>query len=49
MLNNLKPDAVIICLPTFLHERYVSLCAQHKVNVLCEKPVEMTVEATERC
>lgn len=48
MFENLSPDAVIICLPTFLHEKYVSVCAQHKVNVLCEKPVEMTVEATEK-
>ena len=48
MLLDEKPDAVIICLPTFLHEKYVSLCASHKVNVMCEKPVEMTVPATER-
>lgn len=47
MFESLKPDAAIICLPTFLHEKYVILCAQHKVNVLCEKPVEMTIEATE--
>lgn len=48
MLKEMQPDAAILCLPTFLHEKYVALCAAHKVNVLCEKPVEMTVEATER-
>lgn len=48
MLQQEKPDAAIICLPTFLHEKYVALCAQYGINVLCEKPVEMTVEATEK-
>lgn len=48
MLEDTEIDAAIICLPTFLHEEYVALCAAHKVNVLCEKPVEMTAEATER-
>ncbi len=48
MFRQEEVDAVIICLPTFLHEEYVKKCAQHKVAILCEKPVEMTVEATER-
>jgi len=47
MLREVELDAVIICLPTFLHEKYVTLCAAHGVNVLCEKPVEMTAAATE--
>ena len=48
MLREVELDAVIICVPTFLHEKYVSLCAIHGVNVLCEKPVAMTVEEAER-
>ena len=46
MLRTEKPDAAILCLPTFLHERFVALCAAHRTNVLCEKPIEMTVSAT---
>lgn len=48
MLKQERPDAAIICLPTFLHEPYVKMCADYGVNVLCEKPVEMSVEATEK-
>ena len=48
MLKNADIDMAIICLPTFLHEEYVTLAAQYKKNVLCEKPVEMTVAATEK-
>jgi predicted dehydrogenase len=48
MLKEVRLDAVILCVPTFLHEKYVTLCAAHHVNVLCEKPVEMSVQATER-
>lgn len=45
MLDTVKPDAVIICVPTFLHEKYVKLCASRNVHVLCEKPLERTTEA----
>lgn len=48
MLDEVEIDAAIICLPTFLHEKYVTICAQRKINVLCEKPLEMNVPATER-
>ena len=44
MLNENKPDAAIICVPTYVHEEYVKLCASYKVNVLCEKPLERSVE-----
>lgn len=43
-----KIDMVDICLPTFLHEQYVELGAKHKVNVLCEKPVTLTLESMDR-
>lgn len=44
MLEDKKPDAAIICVPTFVHEQYVKLCAAHKVNILCEKPLERNPE-----
>lgn len=40
MLDNEKPDIAIICVPTFVHEQYVSLCAERKIHVMCEKPLE---------
>ena len=48
MLKHADVEVVIIALPTFLHGKYVELCARYGKHVLCEKPVEMTVEATER-
>jgi len=47
MLDEIELNAAIICLPTFLHAKYVTMCAKHGVNVLCEKPIEITVKATE--
>lgn len=40
MLDEMKPDVAIICVPTFVHEQYVAMCADRKINVLCEKPLE---------
>lgn len=48
MLTELKPDAAILCVPTFVHEEYVKLCAKHKVAVLCEKPLTRTTGACGR-
>lgn len=45
MLDELKPDAAVICVPTFAHEEYVKLCAEKKVAVLCEKPLTRTAGA----
>lgn len=47
MLENTDIDAVIICLPTFLHEEYVKLFAKHNKHILCEKPIERSVQAAE--
>lgn len=33
-----KPDAVLICTPTFTHEEIVRKALEHKVHVMCEKP-----------
>ncbi len=43
-----SPDLAIIALPTFLHEEYVIKAAQEKINVLCEKPVTLSVESFDR-
>jgi len=48
LLMHADVEIVIIALPTFLHGKYVELCAQYGKHVLCEKPIEMTVEATQR-
>ncbi|MEG0252355.1 MAG: Gfo/Idh/MocA family oxidoreductase [Christensenellaceae bacterium] len=45
MLKNEDVDIVDVCLPTFLHEQYVVLAAKYKKNVICEKPVTLTLES----
>lgn len=45
MLDEMKPDAAVVCVPTFAHNQYVALCAEKKIAVLCEKPLERTAEA----
>src|SRR5690554_224756 len=41
-------DVIDICIPTFLHEEYVIKAARAKKNIICEKPLTMTVESCER-
>lgn len=41
-------DIVHVCLPTFLHEKYVLLAAQYKKHVLCEKPFALNSAAAQR-
>lgn len=48
MLEELKPDAAVICVPTFAHEDYIKICAEHNVAVLCEKPLTRTTGACRR-
>ena len=48
MLDEVKPDAAIICVPTFIHESYVKMCAGRNVNVLCEKPLERHPDSAKR-
>ena len=36
-------DACLLCLPTYLHSKYIALCASYGKAVLCEKPFTMTV------
>lgn len=48
MLKKEEIDIVHVCLPTFLHEKFVLLAAQHKKHVLCEKPFSLSVESAQR-
>jgi len=44
MLASVNLDAVSITLPTELHARYTRIALQTGVNVLCEKPMALTLE-----
>jgi predicted dehydrogenase len=41
-------DAVIICLPTYLHEAATVEAAEHRLHVLCEKPMALDAASAER-
>lgn len=45
MLRAEKPDLVSVCVPTHLHEEYVVMALEHGANVLCEKPLALTMDA----
>ena len=38
-----KPDIVHICTPHFLHKEQTITCLEHGINVLCEKPIAITL------
>ena len=42
MLDEQKPDVVAVCTPSGAHLEAVLTCVKHGVNVLCEKPLEIT-------
>lgn len=48
MLEQEDVDFFDICLPSFLHEKFVLLAAQYKKHVLCEKPATLTLESMDR-
>jgi len=47
LLNQEDIDAVDICLPTFLHKEYVIKAARAGKDILCEKPIALTVKDAE--
>lgn len=40
-------DAVVVCLPTFLHQPAVEAAARARKQVFCEKPIALSVAAAE--
>jgi UDP-N-acetyl-2-amino-2-deoxyglucuronate dehydrogenase len=48
LLNSELVDAVLVCTPHPSHEAIVVAAARAGVHVLCEKPVSITLEATDR-
>jgi len=42
MLAAMKPDAVAVCAPSFLHYGYSMKCMELGINVFCEKPMAHT-------
>jgi len=47
MLDEIRPDAVSICTPPFLHREMAVECLQRGIHVLCEKPMAATLEDAE--
>jgi len=48
LLSDPEVHAVDVCLPTFLHESCVVSAARHGKDVLCEKPLSLTIEQADR-
>jgi predicted dehydrogenase len=44
MFDHIPLDLVLICLPPFGHSDEVEAAANHKVNILIEKPIALTSE-----
>ncbi|MDP6962720.1 MAG: Gfo/Idh/MocA family oxidoreductase [Planctomycetota bacterium] len=42
MFDEVNPDAVIIASPTHSHLDWVKECLEHRVHVLCEKPIAIS-------
>ena len=48
MLVSAEIDVVDVCTPTFLHEECVLAAARAGKNIMCEKPMSLTVESCDR-
>ena len=48
MLADSRPDAVLVCVPTFLHEQYVTEALAQGCHVLCEKPFALNARTAEK-
>jgi predicted dehydrogenase len=48
MIERKDIDAVDICLPTYLHSKYIHLATENGKHVFCEKPMALNVEEAEK-
>ncbi len=48
MLDELKPEVAIVCTPSGAHLEPVAACARRGIHVLCEKPLEISVDRVHR-
>lgn len=48
VLSNDEIDVVDICLPTYLHEQYIIQAAKAGKQIICEKPLTLSIESVER-
>ncbi|MFD2044664.1 Gfo/Idh/MocA family protein [Ornithinibacillus salinisoli] len=48
LLDREDIDVVDICVPTFLHEEYITKAVKAGKHIICEKPLTLTLEATKR-
>lgn len=44
MLEETKPDALIVCTTDATHDHYVNLGLRHGVDIICEKPLTINAE-----
>jgi len=47
LYHEVRPDAVLICTPTYTHEEAVRNAIGHGVHVMCEKPFVLRAEVAE--
>ena len=48
MLDEIKPDAAIVCTPSGAHLEAVLACTAREIHVCCEKPLEITPERVQK-
>ena len=48
MLDKEKPDVAVVCTPSGAHLEATLACAQRKIHVICEKPLEITTARARR-
>jgi predicted dehydrogenase len=48
MLDELRPDVAIVCTPSGAHLEPVAACAQRNIHVICEKPLEISLDRVHR-
>ena len=48
LLNSAEVDAVLVCVPTQLHEEVTLAAAQAGKHIFCQKPMALTVAQCER-